>query len=944
MLNNEDQKLIEECSNIKEVIKDSMHWVDSNVDSDKQNITTYNLKRFRRTVRRYEKAVPKRPSIAIFGQSQVGKSYLVSNLTKTPDANSLEVIVPGQNKTVDFIEAINPPGGGKEATGLVSRFTILEDHQPGQQPYILRLFSQADIVKIITNGYLSDITHYDYAIDRALIQQTLQTVSKAKQATPISGINEDDIYEIKEYLNHKFRDHFLIKDLNNIDFWDDIAEIVPFLQSENRWEVFEILWGKQTFFTELFQQLSSGLKQINFLAEVRCELAALTPQQETILDVERLRELYSTNKKSAINIYDNSSLLATVDRSIISALTAEVILPLPKETADHPSRSFIKDADVLDFPGARSRQQIPEVTFNAKENDDKLLVFLRGKVAFLFDRYNFNYEISTLLFCMDNKQPEVADLPRFLYEWIKNTHGGSPEKRTERERKLANLVNQNDIEKLIPLLVVFTKFNIELAGNPATEKPGDLGPHNSKWTARVGANFADQMGISIGDKWIEQWDTNESFKNLFMLRDPKWSKSIYEGMDGAGKETAVRPEYVEKFQDMEKSFTAHPDINRYFHKPLEAWQESTKLNKSGMDYIIKYLTPTCNPIIKREQIRSQIAQLKEDIYQEMSAFYQGGNIEEKLGKARVNAAQVFMGLMKMQKDKNTFGNLVDRLVISDDLSWKIYFDLMMTQKGSSKNQEASNTLQSKTIPLDIIEMLKQFITIESDEKTESILQKLKDFFGIDDEKALTQILEDTGIDISSLVENQNSETKPKDQFDKAYIFAGNLLSKWLEHIDLVKSEDILFSLGLKKKVADLIIKELNKNKNRVNLKKYIADSTREHIETFQLTSNIDIVARISANLLNNFVNTLGWTFVPFDERPKVKANDPNPIFSEKIVAAPKKKDLKLGVEFPGERIFVEWTTGIRNSFEANVYHEENVKDAESAEADARLGSILKKVK
>ena len=35
---------------------------------------------------------------------------------------------------------------------------------------------------------------------------------------------------------------------------------------------------------------------------------------------------------------------------------------------------------------------------------------------------------------------------------------------------------------------------------------------------------------------------------------------------------------------------------------------------------------------------------------------------------------------------------------------------------------------------------------------------------------------------------------------------------------------------------------------------------------------------------------------------------------------------------------------MRNSFEANVYFEENVKDAERAEADAKLGTILQKVK
>lgn len=944
--NSDNEKLIHDCTLVKQVIQDGMKWVSANVESDKQAVTLYNLKKFRRDANRFEKAVPKRPSIAIFGQSQVGKSYLVSNLVKTPEAFSLNVKVPGTSEEVDFIEKINPPGGGKEATGLVSRFTTVDSHQAGWQPYALRLFSQADIVKIIVNGYMSDITHYTYAINRDKIQKKLQELSSRIMQSQIPGFSEDEVYEVKEYLNHKFRDHFLIRDLNNINFWDDIAAIIPYIDSLSRWEILEFLWGQQNFFTELFKKLSQGLKEVNFLSDVRCELEALTPQVDTILDVERLRELYKETSKPAVRLYDGGTLLASLDRSIVSALTAEVILPVSDTTANHPQRTFLKHADVLDFPGARSRQQIPEITFEEKENDDKLLVFLRGKVAFLFDRYNFNFEVSTLLFCQDDKQPEVTDLPKFLYEWIKNTHGDSPQKREERERKLELLVPQNQIEDLIPLLVVFTKFNIELAGNPATEKVGELGPHNAKWTARIGANFADQIGISVGDTWIENWNANGPFRNLFPLRDPKWSKAIYEGMDTHGKEVAVKSEYVDKLKDMEKSWINHPDVIKHFYNPLEAWKDFTELNKSGIDRIIKYLSPTCNPIIKREQIRAQIDELKVKLHDELMAFYQGGNIEEKLKKARVNAAQVFMNLMAMQKDKNTFGNFVDKLVISDDLSWKIYFDLMMNKQIDlpTSNVQVSADQTEKTVPLDLIEMLGQFISIDDGEEAGSILGKLKEYFGIDEDKALKEILDESGIDIQSLIEAKNDNVNPLEVNDRAFIFAGNLLSRWLEHIEVVKSDDVLLNLGLKKKIADLIINELNKNKNRVNLKKIIADSTREHIETFQLTSNVDIVARISASIINKFVNSLGWSYLSQSERPKVKKDDSLPIFAEIPVSSPSKKDLKLGIEFPGEKFFVEWATGLRNSFEANVYHEENVKDAERAEADAKLGGLLERIK
>lgn len=943
--NPENIQLSQQCTVVKQVIEDSMKWVAANVEKDKQAVTLYNLKKLRRDAKRFENAIPKRPSVAIFGQSQVGKSYLVSNLAKTPDAQSLYVKVPDTGEEVDFIEKINPPGGGKEATGLVSRFTTVDSWQQGFKPYLIRLFSQADLVKIIINGYLSDITHYTYNINRDEVQKEIQTLSAIKQNSPCSGFSEDEVYDVKEYCNNNFRDHFIIKDLNNINFWEDIASVVPYIDSSQRFKVFEILWGKQTFFTDLFVKLSVGLSQLNFMSEVRTDLSALTPQQDTILDVERLRELYKNEKKPQVNCYDGGTLIASLDRSVLSALCAEVVLPLSDTTTNNPHRAFLKDADVLDFPGARSRQQIPEVTFEEKDNNDKLLVFLRGKISFLFNRYNFNYEISTLLFCMDDKQPEVADLPKFLYEWIRNTHGGSPERRAERERKLAFLVPDSKIEKLVPLLVCFTKFNIELAGNPATEKPGELGPHNSKWTARIGANFADQMGISVGDTWIQNWDNSGPFKNVFPLRDPKWSKSFFEGMETDGRETQLRPEYVQKFTDMQNSWVNHKDVISYVRNPKECWDEFTSPNKSGIDYIIKYMTPTCNPIIKHEQIKSQIEDLKEHLYDELSAFYQGGNIDEKLKKAKLSAAQAFMMIMKMQKENNTFGNFIDRLVISDDLSWKIYFDLMMNKQIEVETaaKPVAAPTSGNTVSLDLIEMLSQFITIDKGEDADSIIVKLKEFFGIDDTSDLKNVLAESGIDIISLLEKKeekdNGEVK-----DRAYIFAENLLSRWLEYIEAVKDDNSLLQLGLNKKTADTILNELNKNKNRVNLKKIIADQVREHVESFQLTSNIDIVARISANILNRFVNSLGWEFVQVADRPKVKPTDSLPVFTPTVVKSPTKKNLRLEIEFPGEKFFNEWSAGLRSSFEANVYYEEGVKDAAKAEADAQLGAILARVK
>ena len=53
-------------------------------------------------------SIETKPVFALFGQSQVGKSYLVKNLLAI-DGKSLEIVFPN-NQRFDFLQHINPTG------------------------------------------------------------------------------------------------------------------------------------------------------------------------------------------------------------------------------------------------------------------------------------------------------------------------------------------------------------------------------------------------------------------------------------------------------------------------------------------------------------------------------------------------------------------------------------------------------------------------------------------------------------------------------------------------------------------------------------------------------------------------------------------------------------------------------------------------------------------
>ena len=95
-------------------------------------------------------------TFGFFGISQAGKSYLISALAAGSNG-SLEALY-GERR-VDFIKEVNPVGGGKEATGTVTRFTRQAPTAPAGYPVPLRLFSEIDLAKILANARFNDFNH-----------------------------------------------------------------------------------------------------------------------------------------------------------------------------------------------------------------------------------------------------------------------------------------------------------------------------------------------------------------------------------------------------------------------------------------------------------------------------------------------------------------------------------------------------------------------------------------------------------------------------------------------------------------------------------------------------------------------------------------------------------------------------------------------------------------
>src|SRR3974390_253835 len=192
------------CANTGAAITEALGWVRNDVNARRISSVRPTLDReLRRSfieADRLAKAIDRPMCVGVFGPSQAGKSYLISALARRgtePPLVAFEGVTPG----LDFVRQINPEGG-RESTGLVTRFSMRHIPAPPGYPVAVRLLSQSDVMKILGNTYLLDCELDDEKIpDESDLSALVAKVRTLTAST--SGLREEDIWDIREYFEQR---------------------------------------------------------------------------------------------------------------------------------------------------------------------------------------------------------------------------------------------------------------------------------------------------------------------------------------------------------------------------------------------------------------------------------------------------------------------------------------------------------------------------------------------------------------------------------------------------------------------------------------------------------------------------------------------------------------------------------------------------------------------
>ena len=607
---------------------------------------------FRRHTRRAERlreATERPPAVAVFGASQAGKSYLVSRFAISPGA-TLRIDFEGTD--LDFLLDINPPGG-QEATGLVTRFTVRHVPTPPGTPVALRLLSQTDVIRILTNSFVKDFQPEQITLptqDR--LDALFAGLTGRAGVAACDGLTEEDIDELGEYCEHHFRQHSLIATLRQTGFWPRARSLAPRLRMADRAALFAPLWGEVAPFTGLFARLLTALASLGFADQAFATVAALTPRESGILNVRTLLGLDGAATET-VPVAGSGGARAAIGRPELAALVAELTLAIP--SAPWP---FLQRADLLDFPGARTREEIIDVDRFLATPGKLGFAFLRGKVDYLFQRYNEEQDIAAMLLCVGPSNQDVQSLPGMVNGWVAQTLGETPERRAGQRNSL---------------FLVLTKFDLEFE-----RKSGEEAGSGARWDTRLQASLLDFLGKSY--EWPTNWMPGRAFDNLFWLRNTAVAFDAVFDYTGSGtppQEDRITPRAAGFVAERRADYLKSDLVRRHFADPAAAWEAGLAPNDGGVSRLAAALDTVCDPAVKGAQIAARLADLSRAMADRLRPFWRSDDREAERKRARASV-EAIVGALRETIRAQCFGPLLRAMQLGAEetrgLIWRIESD------------------------------------------------------------------------------------------------------------------------------------------------------------------------------------------------------------------------------------------------------------------------------
>ena len=807
------------------------------------------------------------PAVAVYGESQVGKSYLVDNLLTT-EKSPLN-IYDGSGNKYGFIESINPIGGGKESTSLISRFTINSYSDNPEYPICAVMLTPVDIVLILCDAYYNDVIRQKFP-EKEEIKETVKRIKERYMNKPEvqKMVKDVDIFEIKDYFeNTQFQkgDAF-IDNLLVTGFFETLSECIKSIDVSDWRDIFGFLWNNNPLISDVFVKLINTLQALGFAKKCYIKIDPLLRKDGTILQVDRLYELFGLTeilvdgKPATVDVARvkdmvvwNGEKTITVQKSDFCALTTEVVFTIVENDDSELVREkpFLEYLDVLDFPGARSRKLIEAEQITKPET---CLMLLRGKVAYLFNKYSKQYLISNLMFCHHDTKSEVSTLAGLLKGWIQSTVGKTPEERAEYIRA----------SEISPLFIVGTKFNTDLVRQPIDSMGSEEEMEQAKkarWVKRFNSTLGDLIHETPDDPWLSTWTPGKPFKNMYLLRAYNYScqTGVYVGyqknengvwrdnyVDGKRREERISEQYEKFLPELKRTFLANDFVQAHFEDPGKSWDEAVNLNHDGSAWIIENLTKAARTAhVSREmKFDKMLQECFVRLYNVLRKKYHDDKADSNLKEALQEAGRLDLMLDALfGKDKYFFSDFLDAMLVSEE----DFHDVILNTINGMKVLSGTD--------LSVLFAIRDRAMIDPNDTEENARVKLQQAYHLASDVELDEFLKNYGLTMEDII-------NPPQVMNIGRIIVNAVEKHWFDEFLEPEHFQSFVDRGLSSQAITSLFRRMRTlYYDELNMTEKITDQIKPYISSpQQLDDMVDMLADLISEYINKFVNTMGTAY------------------------------------------------------------------------------------
>ena len=840
--------MIKEIDKHIQIVDDTLKWAKQ---YGKESFPVEKFKDYRRQLKKIRKAAQENCAASAYGESQVGKSYLMSSLLSTPDR---PFVIENSGKEYSFIDELNSSGGNNnkiESTGVITRFTIRKGDPKVMNLVKVRNLSVVDIILLLVDSYYTDLkinlaTSFTYDhINRAL-DEFMNGLDKREVKQTIIG--EDDIKDIMEYIQDVLGSN--AQSIFNSNFLKVVAQNIQYVP-DTRWvELFSLLWNRNEDMNHLFVTLINAYRKLGFREDIYVPFDAVKRSKGTLLKIEWLDTVCGVaeshpEEEETTDIYDSDGKLiaSAFGKGELSALISEITFNIPEEMAEE--RPFLRRMDLLDFPGARSREKL-----NEKDIAVVLPTILRrGKVAYLFNKYSRGLQISSVLFCHHNDQKTEPTLGDSINTWINENIGATP---AGREEWLKNT------GKISPLFFVATKFNLDLEKSKldTPDNQANLEKHWNRFDTVI-------PEIIKPNRWMEEWSENEitheplPYQSIYPLRDFYWSSKngLFTGYsDGENKSPeqapGVYPDFPDYYERLRESFLKNEFVQKHFESPEEAWDSFATLNNDGAKPIIRDLNAISSMLddARQKKFSADVQKIKDEMLKLLEVYYEPEDVEAKNKKVKTIAGAIRRSLMQaISSDPSAFGQIIDSLMVSPEKLRNIAYDVIVCHIDTPKDFSQLNFYRASA-------------GVDITESREENIARLKDYLVLDTEEELDEYFREMGFELKDVVDGDARTLSSMGD-----VVTKHIVEYWVNHLNDT-AKIVVEKLPYSDEVIFMYVNLFRK----LEIGKKMEEKIGQYIKIFSEQEQPNAIGDYASLTLNKFVSTVGREYISSEQLTEIK--------------------------------------------------------------------------